>query len=379
MLITLHTAETMDFDLSSSHDASASVIGDSLTNPNLQYTIVQLDHLRVSIRPQNGTRRKQQRLTHTQLDNLGKQPPRMVCSRVLLLRHTRQMLLQRPKPLGRGEAVDDGDRAQVQQLGRDGGLLGGDDDARGEMALETDRGEEVLGQSGGLAALVHVLVRLVECDDAANDVSVLLEEEGEADVEELAGALGGDAGAGEVDDGELAGARGPVVAGLALLGHEGLEIVEALVEGHSLVIGQVFLVEHLAESSVVELGARGLLLLDAQLSEDAVDDVHVQRRRTTDLDTHEIHHALGVQILLTNSQRLDIDVHARVRPGHRANIGGGAQDAYLDVAIGREVSGFAGRADVIRAEGVVVEDDTSQRTRQLVCLGLEQAVLEKAG
>lgn len=43
------------------------------------------------------------------------------------------------------------------------------------------------------------------------------------------------------------------------------------------------------------------------------------------------------------------------------------------------MSGFAGCADIIRAEGIVVEDDTRQGARQLVRLGLEQAVLEKAG
>lgn len=144
------------------------------------------------------------------------------------------------------------------------------------MALKTDRGEEVLRQGGGLATLVHVLVRLIEGDHSA-DVAVLLEEEGEADVEELAGTLGGNAWAGEVDDGELAGARGPVVASLSFLCHERLEVVETLVERHALLIGQVFPVEHLAKSSVVELCAGSLLLLDAQLSEDAVDDVHVER------------------------------------------------------------------------------------------------------
>lgn len=74
------------------------------------------------------------------------------------------------------------DGAQIEQLGRDGGLLRGDDDARAQVTLQADGGQEGLGEGLALGTVGHVFVRLIEGDDAAR-LGVLLEEEAQADVE----------------------------------------------------------------------------------------------------------------------------------------------------------------------------------------------------
>lgn len=52
-----------------------------------------------------------------------------------------------------------------------------------------------------------------------------------------------------------------------------------------------------------------LLLLDSHLSQDAVDSVQIQRHRTvTTAHSHQIEHALGVEIIFADSQRLNCDV-----------------------------------------------------------------------
>lgn len=169
-----------------------------------------------------------------------------------------------------------------------------------------------------------------------------------------------------------------VTSRFSVLCHEGLEVVETLVEGYFLGVGQVLAVQHLAEGSVVEPSTGSLLLLDAQLSEDAFDDVHVERYRAANLDAHQVHHELRVQILLTDTQGLDDDVHALVGLPHRSNVGGGAQNADLDVAVGCEMSGLTSSPLFVSGERVVVEDGARQGTRKLVSLRLEQAILEKA-
>ena len=61
------------------------------------------------------------------------------------------------EPLGRGEAVHQGHAAEVEQLRRDGGLLGRDDDARGQVALLPDDGEEGVGEGVGGGGVGHEL------------------------------------------------------------------------------------------------------------------------------------------------------------------------------------------------------------------------------
>ncbi len=97
--------------------------------------------------------------------------------------------------------------AEIEQLGGDGGLLGRDEDARGQVALQANGREEPLGERLGFQGARHVLVRLVKGDDAADGVGLLLEEETEANSEERAGRHVGDARARQVDNGQPTGLK----------------------------------------------------------------------------------------------------------------------------------------------------------------------------
>jgi len=72
------------------------------------------------------------------------------------------------------------------------------------VALETNGGEERIRERLALLGAGQELVGFVEGYNAA-DGCVLLQEEREADVEKRTGRFRGDAGAGQIDDGELAG------------------------------------------------------------------------------------------------------------------------------------------------------------------------------
>lgn len=158
----------------------------------------------VLLHASDGIGRKDERLTGGQADDALKQllgawegnrpdairkraAPRLI---ILLVRHigvdshggTCQMLDEGLLPSGRREPMNDSDGAQVEERRADGGLLRRDDDASAEVTLETDRPEKTVSQTATLAAVGHELVRLVEGCEAA-DVALLLEEEGEADVE----------------------------------------------------------------------------------------------------------------------------------------------------------------------------------------------------
>lgn len=114
------------------------------------------------------------------------------------------MLLQRGEPVRGCEAVDNGNGAEVKQTRRDGGLLGRNDDACAEMALQTDGGKKRLGEAGALGSVGHELVSLVEGNDPSN-LGGLLEEQAQADPEERARHLGRDARARQVHNGKPAG------------------------------------------------------------------------------------------------------------------------------------------------------------------------------
>ena len=75
--------------------------------------------------------------------------------------------------------MNHGDAAQVEQLGGNHRLLGRDEDAGANVALQPDRLQE---------RLVHVLVGLVQ-DHKSADSRSLLEEVAETDVEERARQL----------------------------------------------------------------------------------------------------------------------------------------------------------------------------------------------
>ena len=59
---------------------------------------------------------------------------------------TPDMVLDRVKPRGRAEAVDDTDRAQIEQLLAQRRLLSGDDDSCRVVSLFADGSEETLGE-----------------------------------------------------------------------------------------------------------------------------------------------------------------------------------------------------------------------------------------
>lgn len=88
---------------SGSEDASASVAGDALPNANLQHTITQLDNPRISMVCQDGTGRKQEGLSHPQLNDLSEQATRSISTKSPSVSglddsrdsgHTSQVLLQ---------------------------------------------------------------------------------------------------------------------------------------------------------------------------------------------------------------------------------------------------------------------------------------------
>ena len=62
--------------------------------------------------------------------------------------------------------MHDGHAAEVEQFGGDGGFLGGDDDAGGEVALLADDGEEGVGEGGGGGGVGHELGRMLAGTDS---------------------------------------------------------------------------------------------------------------------------------------------------------------------------------------------------------------------
>lgn len=114
------------------------------------------------------------------------------------------MGLERLEPLGRREAVHNGGRAQIEQLGRNRGLLGGNEDACCQVSLQSDGREESLCQSLALDGARHVFVRLVESHNAA-DLGLLLQKETETDGKERTGSRVCDARTRQVDNGQLTG------------------------------------------------------------------------------------------------------------------------------------------------------------------------------
>lgn len=92
-------------------------------------------------------------------------------------------------------------------------------------------------------------------------------------------------------------------------GHETLERVESLVQWYPLARVQLSAVEGPLERGVLKVAAK-LLLLDAQVTQDASHDVEVERHSSAldRADGHEVQHALGVEVLLAEAELLDVNV-----------------------------------------------------------------------
>lgn len=97
--------------------------------------------------------------------------------------------------------MDHGDGAEIEEFGRNGGFLSGDDDAAGIMALFADDCEEVLGKGFGGWGVLHELMGLIEADEHAC-FGTRREEKGEKNVEECARCAAVQERVAEVDDGE---------------------------------------------------------------------------------------------------------------------------------------------------------------------------------
>lgn len=106
----------------------------------------------VDVDVDEGARAEHQRFPCAQLDDLvedggGRDPdpdPDLVAV-VCGFAECGEVLLETSQPVGRCEAVDDGDGAEVEKLGRDGRLLSGDEDTCAKVALETDGREQCVG------------------------------------------------------------------------------------------------------------------------------------------------------------------------------------------------------------------------------------------
>lgn len=148
--------------------APASIRRNTTPDPDLERADAELQHLGCvtavrcrDLKVDDGAGAEQQGFADAQLDDLvedcgGGGNPRCVAV-VGGLAEGGEVLLQALQPVGRGEAVGDCDGAQVEELGGDGRFLRGDEDARAEVALETDGGEERVGQGVGFGCVVHVL------------------------------------------------------------------------------------------------------------------------------------------------------------------------------------------------------------------------------
>lgn len=198
------------------------------------------------------------------------------------------------------------------------------------MPLEPNRAQEVIRQRRRRRARVvsrHVLVRLIKRYDPTHGRrgprrgwsrgrrTALLEEDRETDVEKRAGHLGRHAGAREVDNGERPGSGIPLRTRHSMftargrpLDHEALEGLEALVERDGLVAREVLGLDAPLETRVVE-GPDGsrLLLLDAHVAQDPLDDVEVEGQAPL-ADGHEVEHALGVEVRLVDPEGFDLYV-----------------------------------------------------------------------
>ncbi len=115
---------------------------------------------------------------------------------------------------------------------------------------------------------------------------------------------------------------------------EALERIETLLERTLLARGHVFGVHHVSELDVVE-GPSVVLLLDSQVSQDAVDDMQVQRHDTVGLHSHESHHFARVEVQLADAQLLHLDIgKLRIDFPQRGDIGRRAQDSDMDTRVG---------------------------------------------
>lgn len=90
--------------------------------------------------------------------------------------------------------------------------------------------------------------------------------------------------------------------------HETLKSIKSLGEWTELGWSHFCSGNAVLERSIAKAGSH-LLLLDSHLSQDAVDGVQIQRHwAITAAHSHQIEHALGVEILFADSQRLHRDV-----------------------------------------------------------------------
>ncbi|KAK2601191.1 hypothetical protein N8I77_010658 [Diaporthe amygdali] len=225
-----------------------------------------------------------------------------------------------------------------------------------------DCGQQLLRQRRRLAALIHVFVCLIQRHDASHASGVLLQEERQADVEERTRSFWRYLDAikaksarslfpsiffvwGSIECGRKL--RSTTVSWPARGAQSlptGLNTLAAFFSFFFPSVGKasaddaindsrvssrcVLAGEQRLESPVVERLAC-LLLAQAQVTQHTVDHVHVQRHGVALLHCHQVHHALGREVLLSNAKRLD--GHAwepRICPADGCHVGRRAQHTH---------------------------------------------------
>lgn len=106
----------------------------------------------------------------------------------------------------------------------------------------------------------------------------------------------------------------------------------------------------------------------------------VQRHGASNLDRHEVHHPLGVEVLLTDTKLFHNNIgEPGVRRGDCSDIGGCTQNPDLYLGGGGQERSLTRATSIVGDEGIVVKNNTSQRMRKFVRGGREEAVLQETG
>ena len=135
------------------HNSAPPVPGDSPTHAHLERPMLGIRQSKTLVK-QIRRWREDERLARAQAGNMVEA---IVWTGVVTAFHDWNMLLDCLPPLWAGEAVDDSDRAEVDESWRDGRFLGGDDGTDAQVALLADDVEEGFRELLGCGCIGHVL------------------------------------------------------------------------------------------------------------------------------------------------------------------------------------------------------------------------------